>query len=449
MVNKILLGIVTVFFLFGIATASNIPGVTFPIKSATSVINTTINNYYNVTNNTINNQTYYVNLTTTCASGYVLQNISNNIGQCVASGGGSGTPAGNNQSIQFNDNGAFGGSDSFTFDKNTNLLHLTSPNVDSIMFSYFSNGNYRSIIHNDFGSFGALDNKMIFKIGDSSTTGTVNTLTLDGGGNATVLTNLNVKNVKATGVLDGQLKSPIMLDGLSEAIRFEYIPTQSYYNKIISNLNSFDYADNWLSINISDTSNYGSHEVIRFMGNNRTGINTQSPKSTLDVNGLTTTINLNATGNITGNSLYGELWFDNDSVGGVPLTIGATNTWYNISFNGSADNGTFLNGFTTTSQSLICQDNGLYSVTYSVSAEIATGGTKEFNFAVSNGTDYYHQTETHTQFATQSNPITIADGGFVRCSPNLNLYLITRQITSSAVNLGISQANLKAERIGN
>lgn len=42
----------------------------------------------------------------------------------VGSGGGGGSPGGNDTNVQFNDGGSFGGSDTFDFDKNNNILTL-------------------------------------------------------------------------------------------------------------------------------------------------------------------------------------------------------------------------------------------------------------------------------------------------------------------------------------
>lgn len=58
------------------------PQINYVLFNST-ILNITNNNTYYTTNNITNNNTYYVNLTTGCAGGYVLQNISNNIGQCV------------------------------------------------------------------------------------------------------------------------------------------------------------------------------------------------------------------------------------------------------------------------------------------------------------------------------------------------------------------------------
>jgi hypothetical protein len=183
-------------------------------------------------------------------------------------------------------------------------------------------------------------------------------------------------------------------------------------------------------------------EKMRITSAGKVGIGTTTPSQTLDVRGSINQTN----GSIYINNLYGELWFDNDST--QLLSIPVNNTWYNISFNLSIDNGNSTNGFTIhNGTSLVCTHSGLYDFRYSVSME-TTGTNKEYNIAITNGTDYYHNTETHTKLGTIGDVVTISDGGYIRCNPNVKLSLAVRQV-SGTNDVNIHQAHLNAIRIGN
>lgn len=151
--------------------------------------------------------------------------------------------------------------------------------------------------------------------------------------------------------------------------------------------------------------------------------------------------------NFTANQLIGGMWFDNDSTTGQAVTIGA-GVWNNISFTTTSDKGQDLNGFTfVNGNALNCSDDGFYDASYSVSLE-TTGVNKEYNIAITNGTDYLHNTESHFKLGVTGDVSTIADGGFVRCSKGKYIFLQIRQVTGND-DVGIHQAKLKMVRVMN
>lgn len=158
---------------------------------------------------------------------------------------------------------------------------------------------------------------------------------------------------------------------------------------------------------------------------------------------------INSTDFIVGNLISGQIYFDNDSTNGQSMTIASTNTWYNISFSLTSDRGQILYRVNYSDPSLVCLDDGLYDASYSASFETVSGSPLEYNMALSNGTDYYHNTETHQTVGSGSDVQSIKNGGFIRCKENLRIFLIVRQVSGSASNIGIHQAQIKMIRIRN
>jgi hypothetical protein len=74
-------------------------------------------------------------------NGYFLQTDGEgNLTWAPGSGGngGNGNPGGANTQVQFNDAGTFGGDAGFTYDKNTNVLHVNAINVGNITANYIT-----------------------------------------------------------------------------------------------------------------------------------------------------------------------------------------------------------------------------------------------------------------------------------------------------------------------
>jgi hypothetical protein len=68
------------------------------------------------------------------SANYVLKTDgAGNLSWAAQTGGGNGTPGGANTQVQFNSNGAFGGSANFTFNTTNNTLNLTNANISNVL----------------------------------------------------------------------------------------------------------------------------------------------------------------------------------------------------------------------------------------------------------------------------------------------------------------------------
>ena len=90
----------------------------------------------------------------------------------VNSSGGSGSPGGNNTDIQFNDSGSFGGQDSFTFNKSTNVVTLDDGSVSGFDGGQITGGTSGIVIRtNDTTAAGATNGFVQLFAGKSTGTG--------------------------------------------------------------------------------------------------------------------------------------------------------------------------------------------------------------------------------------------------------------------------------------
>lgn len=171
-------------------------------------------------------------------------------------------------------------------------------------------------------------------------------------------------------------------------------------------------------------------------------------ENTLDIIG-----DLNVSNNITGNQVYGEIWFHNDTSDGVPTVISTAGILVNISgFDQPVGNdaGQELNGFSfETGNALQAQVAGLYLIDYSISWQKSSGGgvDKEYEIHVSvNGTSQSNM-EVH-RVITGANAVgATSEMALSRLLIGDTVYLQVNA-TDGTDNIGVHTLTLVAMRIG-
>lgn len=121
------------------------------------------------------------------ASGGGTTNFLRADGTWAAASGGGGTPGGNNKDVQFNDSGAFGGSDSFQFNKSSVSLIVGNANnfggVNS--FAVGASNTPSGLNSAAFGLSNNSSGSQAFCVGESNTTSAQNAVCIGQGNNAT------------------------------------------------------------------------------------------------------------------------------------------------------------------------------------------------------------------------------------------------------------------------
>ena len=159
--------------------------------------------------------------------------------------------------------------------------------------------------------------------------------------------------------------------------------------------------------------------------------------------------NVNVSGNITGNEIYGEMWFHNDTVYNITI-ISSSGTFYNVSALGGlqGSNNQTLNGFTFTggtTGTLTAQVDGLYKCGYSISGG---GSTNQYRIIISKNNIPQVNTEQHVKSGSGSIINSIGSSGFIRLSVGdmINLQIQNADATN---NFEVNSVNLNCVRIGN
>lgn len=155
---------------------------------------------------------------------------------------------------------------------------------------------------------------------------------------------------------------------------------------------------------------------------------------------------LNVTNNITGNQIYGEMWFHNESVSGNPTIITSQDAWYNVTgFNQTTESGQTLNGFSYSNYELICQVSGLYKVDYSIS--FGGGLNDEYKTSIGVNGVNKNNTETHRKLGAGGDVGNTGSSGFISLNVNDKITLMILNDDAIA-NSDIHSANLNLIRIG-
>jgi hypothetical protein len=160
------------------------------------------------------------------------------------------------------------------------------------------------------------------------------------------------------------------------------------------------------------------------------------------IKNITTLGNINATGNITGNFIYGGIWSHNDS--GSVLNIASTETWYNFtggictSYNGITCSNTTYNKFTI-------QISGIYRVQY-----IGTGSGQNnhvYHAVVMVNGVKQNNTESH-MLSAAGDVHPLSGLGYITLSSG-DIVNAAVKDSSGTGDLTIYNTNLIIERVGN
>ena len=150
--------------------------------------------------------------------------------------------------------------------------------------------------------------------------------------------------------------------------------------------------------------------------------------------------NLDVSGNITGNQIYGGIW--NRTTGGfTTVDLITPDVYVPITQLGSDE----LNGFTSDTQNLTAQVNGLYQVTMTMSVEkgaVSTYGTKIFVEGVSQDKCYSH---FETTANVGGNPAITC---FVRLTAGQRVYVGIDDHSNPVNDPAINNMNLNLVRVG-
>lgn len=154
-----------------------------------------------------------------------------------------------------------------------------------------------------------------------------------------------------------------------------------------------------------------------------------------------------AQGNITGNQIYGEMWFHNDTVSNTTIVTSA-NVYYNITALGSAQGkqGTNLNGFSNNTNALVANIAGLYQASLSISANGAINDIYNIPITI-NGVEQ-EGCEPHIRIGVSTDIVSASANCLIRLNVNDAVYVQVKDETSGG-NIDVRAMNLNLWRIGN
>ncbi len=153
--------------------------------------------------------------------------------------------------------------------------------------------------------------------------------------------------------------------------------------------------------------------------------------------------NLIVAGNFTGNRIYAEMHFHNDTDGNVtPLT---EDVWNNVTAFDQPYNGQFPNGFTYASSILIADIDGLYDSFYSVSFT-GTVNNKYHSALAVNG-EVQFGTESHDRISTGSDVLGSTGGGYLQLNVGDEVALVLMNEDSGG-DATVLSANVNLEEVG-
>lgn len=153
-------------------------------------------------------------------------------------------------------------------------------------------------------------------------------------------------------------------------------------------------------------------------------------------------------GNITANNIYGFITYYNETTAGYPVVINTQNVWVNITgFNvpGSTQE---LNGFLFDSQnnSLICLESGMYDASFALS--FSNGGVNnEYEVALARNGSPLVGIEAHMKISSNGDVGSASVRGIINCSFGDQITLQTRNVDGSS-NIGIHHAGITMSRLG-
>lgn len=152
---------------------------------------------------------------------------------------------------------------------------------------------------------------------------------------------------------------------------------------------------------------------------------------------------LDVTGNITGNQIYGEMYFHNDTAGNVAALT--EDVWTNVTAFDQPHNGQSLNGFTYSSNTLTAQVAGLYLTNF----KITFTGTARNKYHITpgiNGTIQFNL-ETHDMISTAMDILSTSGTGFLQVAVGDEITLLIMNEDSDG-DATINSANINLVRIG-
>jgi len=194
----------------------------------------------------------------------------------------------------------------------------------------------------------------------------------------------------------------------------------------------------------------GSHRSISVSGEITLNNITTNQVSIIIKNDTNFTGDVQIQGNLTGNVIYGEMWFHNDSTG-IETFIIVQNEWENVSgFNQVEKSGQELNGFTYSSAnngSMTALVGGLYDCSYSLSFGNA-GNNQEYQVAISLNGVIQDNTDSHRMIGATGDVGNTNNRGFFRIQTNDIITLLIRNNDATS-NILSHASGVNCLRIGN
>lgn len=199
--------------------------------------------------------------------------------------------------------------------------------------------------------------------------------------------------------------------------------------------------------NFSSAYLFDTHELLPY-GTHTNWKEANRTLMSLSGNGtLNITEHLIFAGNLSGNQIYGELAFHNDSFSNTTI-IASANTYYNITALGSSQKKQMntMNGFTNQSNSLKAVYSGLYQASLSISF---TGAVNDiYNIPITiNGVEQ-ENCEPHSKTGTAGDIISASANCFIRLNANDLVYVQVLDETAGG-NIDVKAMDLNLVRIGN
>jgi hypothetical protein len=156
------------------------------------------------------------------------------------------------------------------------------------------------------------------------------------------------------------------------------------------------------------------------------------------------TTNLDVTNNFTGNQIYGEMHFHNDSTGNV--TVLTEDLWGNVTAFGQGYNGQFLNGFSFGNEFVLtAQVAGLYDIGYHIS--FSGTANNKYHAAVGVNGEIQFNTESHDRISNAADILHTSGTGYIRLTVGDEVTLMQMNEDSSG-DATVLSTNVNLERIG-
>ena len=229
-----------------------------------------------------------------------------------------------------------------------------------------------------------------------------------------------------------------------------YMPL--FFGSSAQNWGIYDLGNNWAQTadNAKQYQGAGNDAYTTFDGdsfNIKGNAVTASDKIELQSN-VNSTNDLNVYGNFTGNQIYGEMYFHNDSDLNTTI-ISSADTWYNVSALGGSQglsnkvlNGiSYLGGDTGRLISII---PGRFKADYCISG--TTGNSNRYHFALAINNVIQLNTEQHTKATIPGDTRQVCGTGFISMSTGQHLSLmVLNDVTGN--NFDFNSVNVNLVRI--